>query len=320
VNKVLKKPPSRFGIAEWYGHLFRGLQHSSRVNFADAAKGSRNCPFIKDVPELAPKSGMNCSKSGGVCSIRNFASKPSEGREIEFGPISATCPNRFLEGGRIIEEIAERVLGTREPLIVKEVPFLKRSAQLAVEIDGQSATSLSAKFDDVGRIDLVLVHPTARPLEWCAVELQAVYFSGTKMVKDFEEIRNFSGNGHPMPAGNRRPDFRSSGPKRLMPQLQIKVPTLSRWGKRMVVVVDNTFFKSIGPMKAERDISNADIVWLIVSFAENINSSGAELTIDQFTYTTLENAVTGLTAGVPATKEEFERRLEEKLSQQTMLS
>jgi hypothetical protein len=52
------------------------------------------------------------------------------------------------------------------------------------------------------------------------------------MENDFKVMREWIGPGVPFPAVQRRPDFRSSGPKRLMPQLQIKVPTISRWGRR----------------------------------------------------------------------------------------
>ena len=39
--------------------------------------------------------------------------------------------------------------------------------------------------DFIGRIDNVLVHPTREPMDWCALELQAVYFSGKSMTNEF---------------------------------------------------------------------------------------------------------------------------------------
>ena len=53
--------------------------------------------------------------------------------------------------------------------------------------------------------------------------MQAVYFSGKSMENDFVQMRTWTGPGLLFPQVQRRPDFRSSGPKRLMPQLQIKV-------------------------------------------------------------------------------------------------
>ena len=87
-------------------------------------------------------------------------------------------------------------------------------------------------------IDQVLVSVSGQGLKWCALEMQAVYFSGKSMENDFKDMRQWEGPGIPFPKVQRRPDFRSSGPKRLMPQLQIKVPTISRWGKKMAVVLE----------------------------------------------------------------------------------
>ena len=121
--------------------------------------------------------------------------------------------------------------------------------------------------DAVGMIDKVLVSLQGQQLKWCALEMQAVYFSGKSMENDFREMRAWNGPGIPFPAVVRRPDFRSSGPKRLMPQLQVKVPTISRWGKKMAVVVDRPFWDSLGEMRAVRDLSNAEIAWFVVVFS-----------------------------------------------------
>jgi hypothetical protein len=42
--------------------------------------------------------------------------------------------------------------------------------------------------DFIGRIDNVLVHPSKEPLDWCALELQAVYFSGKSMRNEFKML------------------------------------------------------------------------------------------------------------------------------------
>jgi hypothetical protein len=115
------------------------------------------------------------------------------------------------------------------------------------------------------------------------------------------------------PAKLRRPDFRSSGPKRLLPQLQIKVPTLRRWGKKMAVIVDAAFFNSLGPMEHVDHVSNADIVWCIVTYDENQTGLTAPLRVSALVNTTLESAIVGLTAGKPVTKPEFEQRIEQKI-------
>jgi hypothetical protein len=104
------------------------------------------------------------------------------------------------------------------------------------------------------------------------------------------------------PNGLRRPDYRSSGPKRLMPQLQIKVPTLRRWGKKMAVVVDKSFFSSLGQMTRVPHLSNSDIAWFVVDYS----TTDGEIMLENTVFTTLESSVEALTAGVPLSLDVFE--------------
>ena len=315
-----KKQKQQFGIAEWYGRLFRNLSGADRLLLADSNNTAIACPFISQVPTLGPKSGnLACNKPGGVCSLRNFH-EPLAGGELTFGPITATCPNRFLEHATIVKHIGALVLGSDQPLFAKELPFLRRpataaaAAAVAATEDGMSAPATGIEDpgnEDVGRIDLVFVHPHD-PHEWCAVEMQAVYFSGGAMAADFKKIKAHSGNDIPAPAKARRPDYRSSGPKRLMPQLMIKVPTLRRWGKKMVVVIDEPFFQAMETMKCVDHISNCDIVWIVVRFDEAQQVGEAQLVVATTAYTTLDDAVVGLTAGRPTTLPDFEARLASK--------
>jgi hypothetical protein len=236
-----------------------------------------------------------------VCSIRNFTER-DDGQH--FGPITTTCPIRFYEKGIVFKSIGEILLGDQDAKIAKEIPFLMKPP---------SVDETETSNRDVGRIDMVLVSNSHQTMEWCAVELQAVYFSGGEIKKDHPNIRNHSGNGVPMPGVNRRPDFRSSGPKRLMPQLQIKVPTLRRWGKKMAVVVDRSFFSALGEMDDVQDVSNCDIAWFVVSYNEQVGNIFPEIVIDDVRFTTLERAVEGLTAGIPTTLSEFENKVIQKL-------
>ncbi len=162
-------------------------------------------------------------------------------------------------------------------------------------------------------IDKVLVTPNSHPLTWCALEMQAVYFSGRKMEDDFKAMRRWAGPGVPFPQGQRHPDFRSSGPKRLMPQLQIKVPTISRWGKKMAVVVDKAFWESLSEMREVRDVSNSEIAWFVVSYAPT-GKGRFTLQRHKVHFTTLSHAVEGLTGGTPMSLERFEREIHARLS------
>lgn len=133
------------------------------------------------------------------------------------------------------------------------------------------------------------------------------------MKGEFKALSNEAIDWVIFPAGRRHPDYRSSGPKRLMPQLQIKVPTLRRWGKKMAVVVDRAFFDSIGEMDNVSDISNADIAWFIVKFEEESGSQYSRIVHDEVRYTTLERSIEGLTGGKPVSKSLFEERLSKRM-------
>lgn len=299
-------PQFRYGIGEWYGKLLTGLSRQERQSLAalqQIPKGQRPpipCPFRGSMERVIP-----CSKDGGVCSIRLYqmfeqAVSVAPGG---LGILRVTCPFRFYEGNKIFSWVSAQVLGNSDPLMVKEVQFLQKPSQSGPP-DGD-------KRDDVGRIDMILVDPSKTPLlSWCALEIQAVYFSGDSMKREFAALAS-SAEPLPFPVGRRRPDDRSSGPKRLMPQLQIKVPTLRRWGKKMAVVVDRGFFHALGPMDLIADLSNCDIIWFVVGFEEA--GSQAMIRLDDVRFTTLERAVEGLTGGIPVSKTEFERRIVRKL-------
>ena len=306
------KPRFRYGIGEWYGKSFVRLASGERRRLAEIQSRDRKtrpilpCPFRSTASEEIP-----CSKEGGVCSIRLYQQETKTGfvspAARDGGSLVTTCPYRFQQSGSAIRWIGETLLGHAEPLVVGEVGFLEQ------EGGGSQGDPVESQAEDVGRIDNVLVHPTRDPMHWCALEIQAVYFSGAAMGREFKLVQTFTGEGLPFPAANRRPDYRSSGPKRLMPQLQIKVPTLRRWGKKMAVLVDRSFFNALGKMDDVKDISNCDIAWFVIRYEE----SGGEalLTPDQVRLTTLERAVEGLTGGHPVSLEVFEARIREKLAE-----
>ena len=285
--------PRRFGIGEWYGHSFVGLTRDERQAYA-ARTRSQPCPFRMG--------GGPCTKTGGVCSFRLY--EDDDGVAIPVSGAEAglrvLCPRRFEEDMTIFQWVGEVVLGTSKPAVATEIGFLRAE-------DGNT---------DVGRIDMVLANQEADTamLNWCALEIQAVYFSGRSMGEEFRNIRNYEGEQPPFPGQTRRPDYRSSGPKRLMPQLQIKVPTLRRWGKKMAVIVDKHFFGALGHMEEVSDLSNGDIAWFTVDFEEDHASGRFKLVRDGVHFTTLERATEGLTGGSPVTLTEFEESIRSKLA------
>ncbi len=345
--------PSRFGIGEWYGHSFTELTPQRRVEFAtyrlqpslcmksserdrlielrmkaanaelspserirlalledrfsEEQSSVKLCPF-KHLPGYGK---LPCSKSGGVCSLRAYEQaedgtvSPLTG---DRGALRTLCPNRFHEGLIAFKWASREILGQPDPALVGEVGFLESFDTF----DGSEG-------EDVGRIDMVIVdnsRPADYPLPWMALEIQAVYFSGPEMSKLFNQITadvQNGGSGLVYPKENRRPDYRSSGPKRLMPQLQIKIPTLRRWGKRMAIVVDRPFFESMGAMQTVDHSSLSDVAWFVVDFTHDAENGRFVLTEGDRHFMTLEEAVKGLTGGKAIAQPQFEGRIKTSL-------
>ena len=291
-TKENKKSTVRYGIGELYGNDFASLSATRIRELANASSKSQPCPF---------RGGNSlCNKKGGVCSLRQISKSGTIITPVEDSSLVATCPARFYDGGVVLSWVGKELLETDKPIVISELPFLMSTAK-----DDPADTST------VGKIDMVLVHPDTEILRWFALEVQAVYFSGKGMSKDFAVMKKWKGPGIPFPESNRRPDFRSSGPKRLMPQLQIKVPTISRWGKKMAVVVDQPFWDSLGTIPVVDHVSNCDIAWFVVKYTHDgtrfrLEPAGLHLT-------TLVNAVDGLTGGKPTSLPDFEKTLLSKL-------
>ncbi len=340
----------RFHIAEWYGHPYHELGDGDRVRLAQhkvggsamskadvlrmvaleaqAAQGTMKprdadrlsdlhvkltkqqadelpCPFRTDSPHTT------CTKPGGVCSIRVFKEDNGSVAPIvgDRGRLRALCPWRFHQNGTAFDKIGERLLADPKPTRAGEVGFLESTGNLD-----------SDEGEDVGRIDMILVKAnsvSSVAMDWVAVEVQAVYFSGRRMSIEFEHLLK-TGGKLSMAQEKRRPDYRSSGVKRLMPQLLTKVPTLRRWGKKMAVVVDTPFFKSMGRMEKVNDVSNADIVWFLVDFFPGQVGGPYQLKVVEEFYTTLESATLGLTGGIPVSQGQFETRIRSKSQRQLL--
>ncbi|MGH9433076.1 MAG: NotI family restriction endonuclease [Terriglobia bacterium] len=172
-TKKPKHSQLRFGIGEWYGRPFAALAIEERRKFAEiqtlpkAQKPLLPCPF-----QSTPERSVACNKPGGACSFRLYEKSKQTG-EVTFagdeaGQLRIFCPNRFEEGRMIYRWVGETVLHCAEPVVLKEIGFLEPPpTEAQAEEPG----------DSVGRIDKVLVIPGADPLSWCALEVQAVYFS-----------------------------------------------------------------------------------------------------------------------------------------------
>jgi len=266
----------RYSIAEWYGRPFAGLSVADRQRLARCAlkhEPAPPCPFRRDLPR--------CNKSGGVCSIRAGKSAPV-----------ITCPERFAEGNLLPAWLA-RIVGFPEIYMASEVPFMRNPA------NGLAA----------GKIDLVIARD-GQASAWFGLEIQAVYFSGDGMAADFDLLMKNEDIKPPEPVGKRRPDFRSSGAKRLMPQLQVKGPTLRRWNTKLAVAVDLPFFEYIGGASEEpsQDLNDGDIVWLVPRVTDD-----CRLIEHHWEVLSLEDSSDKLLSADEIKRHEFEEALRAKL-------
>jgi len=267
---------SGHGIAEWFGEPFRTMRAARRRTLARSALGHDAplpCPFQRGRPP--------CSKRGGVCSIQAPGGQPV-----------ITCPSRFYEGDLLPSWLA-RIAGFSTVYLAREVPFMRSPAT------GRPA----------GRIDLVVAQDRLAAA-WFGLEIQAVYFSGRGMQSDFEMLLTDDSDIPPAPTEFRRPDWRSSSAKRLMPQLQIKAPTLRRWGTKLAVAVDLPFFEAIGgPTETpSRDLNDGDIIWLVPRM-----SSDSRLEAYHWEVLSLEASSDKLLSAETVKRGEFEDALRAKL-------
>ena len=267
---------TRHTIAEWFGLPFAHLSVTRRQELARFALGEiapPPCPF--------QRGQSPCGKRGGVCSIRAGAALPV-----------ITCPNRFEEGNLLPTWLAQ-IVGFPEVYMAGEVPFMRSPST------GRAA----------GRIDLVIARDE-NASEWFGLEVQAVYFSGKGMSAEFKKLKKSIATAPPEPTEHRRPDWRSSSAKRLMPQLQVKAPTLRRWGTKLAVAVDTPFFEAIGgpSAKPSRDLNDGDIVWLIPRITDDY-----KLTQHHWEVLSLETSCDKLLSAETVKRQEFEDVLRAKL-------
>ena len=318
---MARAPIPRYGIAEWFGNDITTMTPDERQRFGQLAAAQdqtgdiSNAPLCPFLSTLVP--GARCNKASGVCSIRRFSPGPEgAGTPVPGDKIVTVCPSRFLQplgGGKsLFVWISEKMLEADNPTVVKETPFLRKVSDSTADDNGDD----EGEGKKAGRIDWILVNPTtmdAGELEWCAVETQALYFSGDKMRPEFDAYAA-APSSVLFPVGRRRPDYRSSGPKRLSPQLDVKVPVLRNWGKKVVVVIDRYFYDNMNSLadaypRARNDQErrdNSDVVWFIVDYDDALN-----MTASAVIFTTLESSRRALNATEPLSKADFTRNLKQ---------
>lgn len=286
-------PAPRYGIAEWFGEPLLALSPSRRAELARHAterRGAPICPF--------QQGDAACSKKGGVCSIQRYESTDDGQIAAAIGEPVVVCPWRFEESRTLIKWLAEIVgIDADETYVAREVPFMMGTR-----------TQKPA-----GKIDLVIAGPNEPNFRWYGLEIQAVYFSGEGMQEEFQRMGSRD-DAPPFPNKIRRPDWRSSSAKRLMPQLEIKVPTLRRWSSKLAVAVDKPFFEAVGgpSEQASQDLDEGDIIWLAPEFQRSADHS-IRMARGHFEVLTLEDSRPRLLAAETISRGEFEQTLRRKL-------
>lgn len=165
-----------------------------------------------------------------------------------------------------------------------------------------------------GKIDMIVAHVQGENLKWHGLEIQAVYFSGKGMASEFKALRDDTREPPPYPLEVRRPDWRSSSAKRLMPQLEIKAPTLRRWGTKLAVAVDRPFFNAVGGTSDQpiHDLNEGDIIWLVTRLDRSATGNW-HLAQDHWEVLTLNDSNERLRAAETVSRENFETSLRSRL-------
>lgn len=159
---------TRYGIGELFGQNLEGLSSSDiqRLGQVASQKKPQHCRFRSS----------SCSKPGGVCTLRLY--EKSGDAAIPYSDNLVTvCPYRFLEDGIAFSWVGRELLHASSPVVLSELPFL--------------VSKTGKKEKAVGKIDNVLVAPKTEQLSWCALEMQAVYFSGKAMKSDFDLMESW---------------------------------------------------------------------------------------------------------------------------------
>lgn len=265
-------------IAEVFGY---GIDDHSVE--AWASRNSRSCPFRN-----SPCTKVSKTDPLGICSF-------SDGLTAAI-----VCPSRFLDKNKIFRDAGRLAFDEAAKIgIFPEVRILK--------IAGKAGKS----DKKIGKVDFLLGKiEDGTVVDFAALEVQAVYISGTTVRPNFDEFISTQGPSNSYIPDEKRPDFRSSAQKRLVPQLQLKVPVFRRWGKKFFVVVDSQFFSAL-PNFPKTSRSNSELTWL--SYPFDNTGVGYEMNEPDIVFSEWDDVANALREGVPPEPEEILSELQLKL-------
>lgn len=196
------------------------------------------------------------------------------------------CPVRFIQENRMFEDVARAAFGSGKKIAVRpELRILRKE-------NGKKA----------GKVDYILAALGAdgKPDDFCALEVQSVYVQGESY---FPMFHKFLATGIP-PTENRVMDWLSSR-KRLIYQLNLKVPVFRRWGKKFFVAVDRQFFDALPKMKRVPDIENSEVTWVIYDFKRRDEGARFTMSDPDFYCTEWADVEVALREGTPPKPQEI---------------
>jgi Restriction endonuclease NotI len=247
-----------------------------------SARNSKHCKFRN-----SPCTKASISDPLGICTL------------ADGGNAASLCPVRFLERARIFKDAATIAFGEGTTFgIFPEIRIL--------EIASAEAGGRSKK---IGKVDFLIGKiDDGTIVDFAAVEIQAAYFSGNSLRPVFDHYmatRSMEGLN-----SKRRPDFRSCAQKRLVPQLQLKIPVFRRWGKKFFVVVDSEFFASL-PRFPQTTASNSELTWL--TYAISMQNGVFAMGSPDIIYSEWDEVQNSLREGKPPEPTEIVSELQAKL-------
>jgi hypothetical protein len=192
---------------------------------------------------------------------------------------------RFIEGGRVFKDVGRLAFGSGVKIIAAPEVRILRVTKL---------NDTGGRAHKIGKVDYLIARLDSqrKPVDFAALEVQAVYFSGASVRGAFQHFLKY----RKLPPGSgRRPDWRSSAQKRLMPQLSLKIPVFRRWGKKFFVAVDSNFYGSLPAIRTIPSFANSEITWLVYPFARG--TQGYAMGQAEARFSTWDEVVTSLREG-----------------------
>lgn len=261
------------------GEVF-GFPATDVSETAREARDKRRCPF----------KGGQCTKGSktdpiGICSLTDGTF------------LATTCPVRFRQGYRIFHDVAALAFG-------KNASFVAAPEVRVLRVATETQTK------KIGKVDFVLAKVDEEDElteDFAVLEVQAVYFSGREIRTG---LRRFLQTGVLDRDDTRRPDWRSSIQKRLMPQLAIKVPRIRNLHRKFFVATDSLFFANVPPIATVPSFENSEVTWLVYPFERA--HSGFVMGEPAVQFTEWDSVLTALREGEPLSRDEILSEVKKK--------